>query len=59
MVIYTKIKSEAKIMKREMLMKSIIEKATIQISIRDAKSMCFCISYQPIVSKVVKKLRKF
>lgn len=46
-------------MKREMLMKSIIEKATIQISIRDAKSMCFCISYQPIVSKVVKKLRKF
>lgn len=44
MVIYTKIK-QGKKMKKEILMKRIIEKATIQISIRDAKLMCFYISY--------------
>lgn len=46
-------------MKKEKLMKSIIEKAAIKIATMDANSACPCISYQPIVPKAVKRLRKF
>ncbi len=46
-------------MKKEKLIKSIIEKAAIKIATMDANSTCPCISYQPIVPKSVNKLRKF
>lgn len=46
-------------MKKENLIKKIIENVAIKVAIADANAACPCITHQPQIPKALKKLRKF
>ena len=46
-------------MKKERIIKKLIETIAIKVAISDANAACPCITYQSKMPKAVKKLRKF
>ena len=59
MPIKNKKRKRGKKMKKENLIKKIIENVAIKVAIADANAACPCITHQPQMPKALKKLRKF
>lgn len=59
MVIIILSKKVRKGMKKERIIKKLIETIAIKVAISDANAACPCITYQSKMPKAVKKLRKF